>query len=571
MDKTKSLIKTIYQEITNKINKSQSQIKLYNKDFTKGTYIIDQPGYYVLMEDIIFNPNSPFSSNISDHSSNGKNIILDKNLDWVPTSDQKKKKYAHSSFFLGFYSAINIESSNVILDLNNFTIRQHKLHALQQRFFQVIQCNNSPFIINQGPSKNFSKDGFKEPHHIIIKNGFIGLSSHYGIHGNNNKNIVLENLTITDFECGGISFNHIENLVVMNVNIFRNRRDTPVTADYSILRCAKIYLQQIEPDQLQKISFNGQNGLQIFNKLIILEKNIIINYIKNHFKHIVCNDNPVYIIQEIKNFYHNTSGINDGSTIVGCQITPKGVAIHGFTENICPNNQNCIIGEKSENIYLVNCIISNITSNPTETIHGNFNGKDINGCLGEKIDFQKIIDFDFKFQSNILNNCIFLIDKFSKMNLSFKPITTVNIPSWISNWVDNNNSQNFKQIVSLYLNKEKGNFCLIYGKDIMGHVNKGTVGLRIGGTNKIYIKNVFIYTIDNIGKKSSYKDTFKFITNKKKAISNIKEETGCWYAGKISIGIIFSTCSNLNIDILRIHDIKSINGKTFPILYNNMK
>lgn len=566
----------LYDKIANQINTVISpdiKIELSNKDFYSGTYIINKPGYYILTEDIVFNPNSPYSNYSDCNCQQNDVVILDNNYDWMPTSSQKEEgeKYSHSSFFLGFYSAINIETSNVIIDLNNFSIKQHKLHALQQRFFQTLQFNNSPFIINQGPSGSFSDSGFIETENIIIKNGFLGLSSHYAIHGNNNKNVVLHNLNITDFECGGIAFNHIENLVMLNVNIFRNRRDTPVSANYSVLRCAKIYLQQIDQDTLQKTYFNSDSGTQILSKLLILEKTIIQNYINQNHKKITSFDTQKEIKKEINHYFINKSGINDGSSIVGCQITPKGVAIQGFTETVCPNQGHCLIGKRSENIYLINVVINDIVADPDEIIHGKSIGKDINGCLGDKINIQNIVNKEGYYRSGILNNSLFYIDKLSKMNLPYNPVTTISIPDWLANWVYGRKcGEDFQQLVTKELNKDNDSLSLVYGKDIMGHVNKGTVALRIGGTHNINIKNVLIFNINNIGINSEYTHSFDYIKNKIQSISNIKEETGQWYGGTLSIGLILSSCKNVNIKVLRIHNIISKNGKTFPILYNNM-
>lgn len=563
----------LYNEISDSILSQISgnnRIAVSNKDFYSGTYIIDKPGYYILTEDIIFNPNSPYSK-YSDCICQSEPVILDNNFDWMPTYEQSKegRKYAHSSFFLGFYSAINVESSNVIIDLNNFSIRQHKLHALQQRFFQTIQLNNSPFIINQGPTKSFSDSGFIETENIIIKNGFIGLSSHYGIHGNNNKNVVLDNLNITDFECGGVSFNHIQNLVMLNVNIFRNRKDTPVSANYSILRCAKLYLQKIDKNILENVYFNNESGVQILNNLLILERNIIENYIKEKYKKIITSNIRKDLKREIKKYFVNQTGINEGSTIVGCQITPKGVAIHGFTDNVCPNRENCLIGDFSKNVYLINVVINDITANPEEIIFGKSFEKDINGCLGDKINIKNIVSNEGYYRSGILNNSIFYIDKLSKMDLDFKPLTTINVPTWLSNWVYGRKcSIKFKNLVIKEINKNQSSFYLVYGKDIMGHINKGSIALRMGGTHNINIKNVLIFNIHNIGKNTEFDSSFKDIENKIQSLSNIEEETGQWYIGANSTGVIFSSCKELNIKILRIHNISSTYGKSFPLLNN---
>ena len=53
------------------------------------------------------------------------------------------------AYHLGFFSAITIECSGVVLDLNGYTIQQTKKHNLHQRF-SVIELANAPFIPSQG-------------------------------------------------------------------------------------------------------------------------------------------------------------------------------------------------------------------------------------------------------------------------------------------------------------------------------------------------------------------------------------------------------------------------------------
>ena len=79
---------------------SKTQIKLKNSDFKKGTFRIKSSGHYILTEDIIFDPNE-------------ENLSSDE----YPIAP-------FGPYMLGFFAAITIECTNVILDLNNFTIKQ---------------------------------------------------------------------------------------------------------------------------------------------------------------------------------------------------------------------------------------------------------------------------------------------------------------------------------------------------------------------------------------------------------------------------------------------------------------
>ena len=105
---------------------------------------------------------------------------------------QKYPMGSSGPYHLGFFAAITIEADNILLDLNNKTLRQSKLHNVQQRFYANIELASSPFIPNQGPG-NFGST-ISIPKNIMIKNGCLGLSSHHGIHGNKMEKVILQNL-----------------------------------------------------------------------------------------------------------------------------------------------------------------------------------------------------------------------------------------------------------------------------------------------------------------------------------------------------------------------------------------
>lgn len=555
-------------DITTQINHEikNNKLSLKQSDFEKGTYIIKKSGYYLLEEDIFFNPNCP--------SLKIKNKILDDNkendkeeLDWLPSETQKKNEYNHSSFVLGFYSAINIEVDNVIIDLNGFSISQHPLHALQQRFFQVIQLNNSPFIHKQGPSKTFSDSGFKSCKNVIIQNGKLGLSSHYSIHGNDNQRIILKNLLLEDFEAGGIALNNVDNLIVDNVKIQNSRRDVPVFGNYSVLRNMKISYNKCDRNNLDKIVFNNENGTNNFKKILKIERRIIQNYIMSQFKSILNINKDDEIEKEIKKYFYNKHGLPDGSALTGIQITPRGVAIGAF-QKVDGNNTNpCChsqlsngknIEKYSSDIFINNVSIKNLIVKPIEIIHAQYNGNNITGIFGDVINLLDVMDKEGYYVSSSLNDCLCCMSKMlktKKVNL----ISTINIPEWMQEWSES--KKQFKKY-------KKKKIQIMYGKDIMAHTMKGCIGLRVDGTRNINIENVQINNIYNFGK-----DTLQNITfadqDKVSAVTNIQQETGIKYAGTFSIGIILSVCSNIIGNDIEVDNIISEEKNSFKILYNN--
>ena len=176
-------------------------------DFKDGTVRITEPGLYVLTEDIVFDPADGFAT---DASGNPEATLLG-------TGD-----YADQAYKLGFFAAITVETDGVILDLQGHTIRQSYAHYFRQRFFNVIQLATSPFIPGQGPGA-VRADGddtpYKAASRCLILNGTIGLSSHGGIHGNNNTKVMLQKLTVRDFETTGVQLNGIKTAFADNVTL----------------------------------------------------------------------------------------------------------------------------------------------------------------------------------------------------------------------------------------------------------------------------------------------------------------------------------------------------------------
>ena len=202
--------------------------RVYNlsqRDFDNGTLRIAEPGLYRLTGDISFEPTGAVGA-----------------PDFLPPLDAPK------AFVLGFFAAIAIESARVILDLNGHRM-QSQAHRLQMRFFSVIELASSPFrpinasavgdatftspdhTRSQGPA-DFGKD-LSTAAYCIVRNGTIGRSSHFGIHGNDVYRVLLEDLEVTQWEATGISVNAARELLIRNVLVHTNARDVPVRSSYS--------------------------------------------------------------------------------------------------------------------------------------------------------------------------------------------------------------------------------------------------------------------------------------------------------------------------------------------------
>lgn len=166
---------------------SQFHVQSMKADFEKGTLIINEPGKYKLCEDIVFDP------------------IQDKALPVTEMYLPDFNIYDEKAYGLGFFAAIAISASDVEIYLNNFSIEQSAAHALMQRFFAIIELANSPFLQSVGPAQFVGEEGFQAASNVLIQGpGTLGRSAHHGVHGNENLNITIRNVTFQDFEVAAV-------------------------------------------------------------------------------------------------------------------------------------------------------------------------------------------------------------------------------------------------------------------------------------------------------------------------------------------------------------------------------
>lgn len=183
--------------------------------------LISEPGNYKLCEDISFYPlvNSPEEVGVAEA--------------FTPIFDEGIDEHA---FGMGYFAALCISASHVTIHLNGHTIQQSPEHALLQRFFAVIELSDSPFIKGTGPAQfvGESKTDLQASSKItILGPGIIGRSSHHGIHGNDNKNVVIQDVTFQDFEVAAVSMNNVNKVVIKRCQVPHNRHDVPVLGMFS--------------------------------------------------------------------------------------------------------------------------------------------------------------------------------------------------------------------------------------------------------------------------------------------------------------------------------------------------
>merc|ERR1719242_2296283 len=223
-----------YHSIMKEVGSIEDVYELYQTDFEDGTYRITKSGTYQIMEDITFDFNA---GDVDSPNAAG----------WWPTEDQADEYEGvgttRDNYYLGFIAGITVETDDVTIDLNGNEIKMSKALYYQQRFFSCIALKSVAFPLNQGPGFFGMEPVFAN--NVVIKDGTLGLSSHHGIHGHYNKDVVIENVHIRDFETHGVQMSYFENLKMSNVDIGPSSSVAYLKGEYAYARWTVQALERI--------------------------------------------------------------------------------------------------------------------------------------------------------------------------------------------------------------------------------------------------------------------------------------------------------------------------------------
>ena len=221
-------------------------------------------------------------------------------------------------------------------------MQQHPEHALQQRFFSVIELADQPFVPKQGPA-DFGKV-LSAASNVAIINGKIGLSSHHAIHGNGINTVMVKNVDFIENEVCSIALNGCNDMHIVNVNVIKNRHDIPVLGTYSAGRFLKLFTSNLE-DAISVTNDNYKTSLKNLNAEL-----------DQTFNSIILNNGVT------PNLYKNKSGLIDGN-YYGIILNPMGVAVNAPLKDrkSAKANETC-------NVYLKSISINNIKTNINEIL-----------------------------------------------------------------------------------------------------------------------------------------------------------------------------------------------------------
>ena len=464
-------------------------IHLTQKDFLYGTYRITRPGKYILQEDIVFHPNP-------EHG-------------FAPTQEQNKEyPQAPGPYNLGFFAAITIETENVELDLNHHTIQQSTEFYCRQRFFNLISLSSSPFIPTQGPGKFGPK--ISSAKNTKVHNGTLGLSSHSGIHGNGAYHILLENLTIQHFEVGGITLNGSQKVTLKDITIYQSLGTTlkvPFNGRFAsavfLVRALQRAVGMGYGSEKIKTGTYTETIQSLLGWLRGLVDIAIRQVVELGLQQSLTPERFILTphLEEAYYYFGNPHGKPDGSAVYGVLFNRIGVAINEFgaCSPDCEDAKN-----QSREITLQNVSISKLTLEPREVV----------GLPNSQKPGKFQVDFSgslilissgswFQHQNNYQPSTSFINENrphaFDKILLTQVALFTLardrdikslkgvaHLEKPVLEWVHQGNKPFRGQ--GTYRNT-----------DIMAHVMKGAVGIRLDSVVQINLDTVSVGDITNTG------------------------------------------------------------------------
>ena len=467
-----------WQEFNHDIVKNAGRrVVVCQKDFASGTLRIKASCWLQLAENISFNPNRGFNYKTAPEIT-GCDKKLEGGHNWFPTHKQLTTTYDKHAYRLGFFTAIAVETKDVWIDLNSFTLEQSAEHRLMQRFYSNIELTDQPFLPKQGPA-HFGPT-VDPAENIIISGGTFGRSSHHGIHGNNNKNVLFIDLTLKNYEVAGISLNGAEGVTYYKVNLLGNATKIPVLGTFSALRFMdQFVLEYLKRDGckelIEKLRLSRLAQQQILYNKVWAGKGCI-RGVDARLKSLID-----------KNFI-NESGLVDGNAYAILHHR-SGVAVNNFLEEVKEY--------KTKDIYLHDVKINNTKAKVIEIValakKQESSYKNLVDVAGSVLQIDNIVHSNGNYKYTILSDYKITLAKYvNRLSADRrKHYGTLHIPNEICKWSVSGYS------IARFLQNDA--YKRVRNGDSMHHQQKAVLAIRMDGVDGLILDQVTITNTFNYG------------------------------------------------------------------------
>lgn len=441
------------------------KVGLRNLDFSTGTVLIDQPGWFILLEDVIFSPNPENS--------------------FFPYPSQTQYT-SNPAFNLGFFAAIAMYGNHTILDLNGHTIQQSVAHNLNQRFYAHIELADSPFIPSQGPIG--TPPSIRSATYSVIRGtGNLIFSAHHGIHGNSGSNIYIHDIALHTYEVAPISLNGFNRVVIENVEARGTNQKIPVISTFA---------QSVFDLRFSPLALQLSGGSNPTEESILSDATDALQLLVNQTNEDVV-DGSGTIDQmthpEAYDLFANPSGLMDGNSY-GFLFNPVGIAVFGFL-----GDRTTVKSTESSDFYVNNCKIFE-TKNSVREVVALRSLPSLKAILGPNADAVAIADIvaeNGTYQGTALSDFQFALAQL----VSLLPEEDQNIfsqlfiPDDLIQWYNGTDPLVYNMTEFI----EDGLYTYTRNGDGQDHVNKGVIGIKADGINNLCIMNTDINGVMNEG------------------------------------------------------------------------
>ncbi|KAK7230589.1 hypothetical protein SO694_00079192 [Aureococcus anophagefferens] len=448
---------------------------LTNADFRYGTYLITNPGVYVLREDIVFAPETP---------------------KMMPPLDSETYP-PDRGFWLGFFAAISVAADDVVVDLNGHEIRSSREFLLRQRFFSIIELADKPFKANSGPPQFGALDAPLVPaRRVHVKSGTLGLSSHMGIHGNDNEDVTVTDVVIRDFETGGVQLNGASRVrlerVTVGPSLGHEHSAGPVPALATLSQATN----------LLRVAEGTRHERQ--------EEMVLLSAAVERFvqETLAGEDTSASVFASEAAGY---AGLPDGSAIYGVLFHKTNVAIHEFAACSAADVEDHE-NDPLDGVELIDVEIKELKLAAEEIVAVKVDGRDVTGPAGDVLQIFKAADAEGYYAPNALIEAQFAMRGLHEVaaaagaadDVLFNAFGSLHIPKRLA--VDWRRGDVTLAEAFALMEADGARVAFRCSKDSMGHHNKGVVGLRLEFVTDVSLRGLKIRDLENVGLTSQFFD-----------------------------------------------------------------
>lgn len=438
--------------------------------FSSGTLRITEPGFYVLCEDVHFLPH-PISP------------------------DPQDPQYTHPAYSMGFFAAITIECPGVVLDFSGHTLAQSLLHYARMRFFDTIELANAPFISQQGPGSFNQANPIASASHCVIQNGTLGLSSHAHIHGNGNKFLEIRNMCFQDFEVAAVQLNgpkhlHMESLQMCSL------QTVPLDA--------RLYSFHIHLERLQRRTAQFPQLARLVEKMEAVQEELLAPFRATYpgkttaqalaeiYTHLKCHT------RGDARFFVNRTGLPDGSAIYGIVIWCLGVSI-GALRQACVKRGEGGKASRASDIHIEDVLIHGLKLHARESIARlDAEGKTLGDTTGAVVEYHLERNRPLPILWTLARKVLLWLDGGDSPNVQ-ESMRALSVRKDVCCRRGSRSQGGALCCPRRKSTPPKEQVDALCNIDLMAHVAKGVLAIRIGHADRVTLCNVRIKDLSSTG------------------------------------------------------------------------